>query len=57
LDGHLLGKGIVNYSDLNLLKVKGKSTFFSKAILKMDRAEVIHRDHWVSLYVEDKKEV
>lgn len=57
LNGHLLGKGIVNYSDLNLLKVKGKSTFFSKAILKMDRAEVIHRDHWVSLYVEDKKEV
>lgn len=57
LEGKLLGKGIVNYSDLNLLKVKGKSTTQCKAILKMERAEVIHRDQWVSLAVEEKEEV
>lgn len=57
LEGTLLGKGITNYSDLNLLKVKGKSTTQCKAILNMERAEVIHRDHWVSLLVEEKEEV
>lgn len=57
LDGNPLGKGIVNYSDIDLLKVKGKSTSLCKSSLNIDRAEVIHRDNWITLFVEEKEEV
>ncbi|WP_047150447.1 glutamate 5-kinase [Aneurinibacillus tyrosinisolvens] len=50
--GRLLGKGESNYSSGQLEQVIGKSTAFCREILKIERAEVIHRDNWVALYIE-----
>ncbi len=51
--GNLLGKGEVNYSAEQLEQVKGESTTFSKEKLGIHRVEVVHRDNWVTLYIED----
>ncbi len=53
--GHLIGKGEVNYSAEQLALVKGKSTSVSREMLRIERAEVIHRDNWVTLYVQENK--
>jgi glutamate 5-kinase len=56
--GRLLGKGEVNYSAAQLEQVKGKSTSVCRATLAIHRVEAIHRDNWVTLYMEenDKEE-
>jgi glutamate 5-kinase len=54
--GQLLGKGEINYSSAQLQKIKGKSTAASRELLLIDRDEVIHRDNWVTLHVDENKE-
>ncbi|WCK53961.1 glutamate 5-kinase [Aneurinibacillus sp. Ricciae_BoGa-3] len=56
LDGRLLGKGEINFSSAQLQKIKGKSTAASRELLQIDRDEVVHRDNWVTLYVDENKE-
>ncbi|GBF10308.1 glutamate 5-kinase 1 [Tepidibacillus sp. HK-1] len=48
-DGHLLGKGLINYSSAQLKEVQGNSTEYAKNHLDIERIEVIHRDDWVAL--------
>ncbi len=47
--GELLGRGQVYYSSIDLEKVKGLPNKETKAYSINQRAEVIHRDNWVTL--------
>ncbi|WP_046181037.1 glutamate 5-kinase [Domibacillus tundrae] len=48
-NGNLLGRGQVFYSSIDLEKVKGLPGPEAKAYSINERAEVIHRDNWVTL--------
>lgn len=50
--GKTIGKGQVYFSALDLAKVKGLPSEQSKAFSINHRAEVIHRDNWVTLREE-----
>ena len=52
-DGRMLGKGQSYYSSEVLQKVKGLSGEYSKGFSINQRAEVIHRDHWVAILKEE----
>ncbi|OLN21603.1 glutamate 5-kinase [Domibacillus antri] len=47
--GVLLGRGQVFYSSVDLEKIKGLPSTETKAYSINERAEVIHRDNWVTL--------
>lgn len=49
-DGILIGKGIVNYSAEQLRASAGLATTEAVRKVGVQRAEVIHRDEWMSLY-------
>jgi glutamate 5-kinase len=54
--GLLLGKGEVNYSAEQLELVKGKSTTICREQFSVHRVEAVHRDNWVTLYIDENKE-
>ncbi|AMA71920.1 glutamate 5-kinase [Aneurinibacillus thermoaerophilus] len=56
LSGRLLGKGEVNYSAAQLEQVKGESTAVCREQLGVLRVEAVHRDNWVTLYINENKE-
>ncbi|MFZ4450259.1 glutamate 5-kinase [Salibacterium aidingense] len=45
--GQMIGKGQVNMSAEELMRIKGKSTHETADMTVTERAEVIHRDEWV----------
>ncbi|MFL6559100.1 MAG: PUA domain-containing protein, partial [Bacillus sp. (in: firmicutes)] len=47
--GKIVGKGQIYYSSKNLLKVKGLPSEQSKDYSINKKAEVIHRDNWVTM--------
>ncbi|KKB36860.1 glutamate 5-kinase [Bacillus thermotolerans] len=49
--GETIGKGQVFYSSVDLEKVKGRSSAEAKIYSINERAEVIHRDNWVTMNV------
>ncbi|MCO6430737.1 MAG: glutamate 5-kinase [Deltaproteobacteria bacterium] len=53
LDGKIVGKGIVNYSSRKLKACLGKPLKSLTPGNGSKKPEVIHRDDWVELYVED----
>ncbi|WP_102347128.1 glutamate 5-kinase [Bacillus sp. Marseille-P3661] len=53
--GEVIGRGEVNYSSLDLVKVKGLSTDEAKGMIDHDQSVVIHRNQWVTLRKEKIK--
>ncbi|WP_449538128.1 glutamate 5-kinase [Ferdinandcohnia sp. Marseille-Q9671] len=51
-DEKLIGKGQINYSFDELEKIKGLSSDIAKVQTTSNKAEVIHRDNWVTLTKE-----
>ncbi|WP_286884703.1 glutamate 5-kinase [Aneurinibacillus sp. UBA3580] len=51
--GRLLGKGEINYSAEQLEQVKGESTAVCRERLGVHRVEAVHRDNWVTLWMEE----
>ncbi|AHV98033.1 glutamate 5-kinase [Paenibacillus sabinae] len=51
LDGNLLGRGIVNYDDEQLLSIRGlpSGEVMRRLGEEVHRLEVIHRDEWITL--------
>ncbi|BAU26744.1 glutamate 5-kinase [Aneurinibacillus soli] len=54
--GRRLGKGEVRYDANQLRQVKGESGPACQEVLGTSRIEAIHRDNWVTLYMEENKE-
>lgn len=52
--GIILGRGQVNYSSHELLKIKGLSSYEAMAVTNRESSVVIHRDNWVSHRREKK---
>ncbi|GGK36639.1 glutamate 5-kinase [Caldalkalibacillus thermarum] len=50
--GERIGKGLVNYSSVELQQIKGKSSAEAMQTTQRMMEEVIHRDNWVSLEKE-----
>ncbi|WP_409305700.1 glutamate 5-kinase [Peribacillus sp. SCS-155] len=50
--GHTIGKGQIYYSSENLLKAKGLPSDQAKCYSINQRAEVIHRNNWVTMFKE-----
>lgn len=48
-NGKSIGKGLVNYSAVELARVKGLSSTLAREQSSAAREEVIHRDDWVNL--------
>jgi len=55
--GQLIGKGIVNYSAIELQEIKGESSEIGMERFRVDRSEVIHRDDWITLLENSEEEV
>jgi glutamate 5-kinase len=51
--GRIVGKGQIYFSSVDLQKVKGLPSEQSKAFSINKRAEVIHRDNWVTMTEEE----
>ncbi|WP_339062908.1 glutamate 5-kinase [Tepidibacillus marianensis] len=56
LSNQLIGKGIVNYSAIELQQIKGESSEVAMERFQVDRPEVIHRDDWVTLLEKGEEE-
>lgn len=55
--GEVIGRGEVNYSSIELGRIKGLTTVEAKDKVQHNQTVVIHRDQWVSLKTKnDKKE-
>ena len=48
-EGHLIGKGVVNYATWQLQAASGLSTEEVQKRLDVSRIEVVHRDEWITL--------
>jgi len=55
--GLVIGKGVVNYSSFQLEEVMGDSLDSAKKQVNVDRAEVIHRDEWITLQEDVEEEI
>lgn len=55
MDGGVIGKGQVNFSAAELLKIKGLKSQEVKSRTQVLHTEVIHRDNWVTLKKERAK--
>lgn len=49
MDGQVIGRGIVNYDSTQIRAVAGLSTDEIQKRIELPRAEIIHRDEWISL--------